>query len=299
MSQVLHLVMWKLKGDTAADKAAHALTLKIAFMGMQHHLPGLLEVNAGANEVRGEGAFDFAISMRFASWADLKAYNIHPAHEDIKHLMRKIRTEHSCAEAAFNDVFEKYVSVLGAVDDAYLRERAADLRDVAGRVLDHLSGAVHEHQLQHLSEPCILVAHDLAPSVTAVLDRKHVLGFATEVGGKTSHTAIMARKMGIPAVVGLGPMLDSLQDGEYALLDGHGGVLTLNPTDQTLFEYGQLKQRRAVDLLISELRGLRARDAERLDERDDAAHVEAAERGGAKWWPVSARSVRRTRRRAG
>jgi phosphotransferase system enzyme I (PtsI) len=137
------------------------------------------------------------------------------------------------------------VSVLGAVDDAYLRERAADLRDVAGRVLDHLSGAVHEHQLQHLSEPCILVAHDLAPSVTAVLDRKHVLGFATEAGGKTSHTAIMARKMGIPAVVGLGPMLDSLQDGEYALLDGHGGVLTLNPTDQTLFEYGQLKQRRA------------------------------------------------------
>jgi phosphotransferase system enzyme I (PtsI) len=121
----------------------------------------------------------------------------------LNEVLRKIRTEHSCAEAAFNDVFEKYVSVLGAVDDAYLRERAADLRDVAGRVLDHLSGAVHEH------------------------------------------TAIMARKMGIPAVVGLGPMLDSLQDGEYALLDGHGGVLTLNPTDQTLFEYGQLKQRRA------------------------------------------------------
>lgn len=163
----------------------------------------------------------------------------------LNEVLRKIRTEHSCAEAAFNDVFEKYVSVLGAVDDAYLRERAADLRDVAGRVLDHLSGAVHEHQLQHLSEPCILVAHDLAPSVTAVLDRKHVLGFATEVGGKTSHTAIMARKMGIPAVVGLGPLLESLQDGEYALLDGHGGILTLNPTDQTLFEYGQLKQRRA------------------------------------------------------
>ena len=98
MSQVLHLVMWKLKGDTAADKAAHALTLKIAFRGMQHHLPGLLEVNAGANEVRGEGAFDFAISMRFASWADLKAYNIHPAHEDIKHMMREIRTERASVD---------------------------------------------------------------------------------------------------------------------------------------------------------------------------------------------------------
>ena len=181
----------------------------------------------------------------------------------LNEVLRKIRTEHSCSEAAFNDVFEKYVSVLSSVDDAYLRERAADLRDVAGRVLDHLSGAVQEHDLEQLSEPCILVAHDLAPSVTALLDRKHVLGFATEAGGKTSHTAIMARKMGIPAVVGLGPLLDSVQDGEYALLDGHGGVLTLNPTDQTLFEYGQLKQRRA--LFEEKLALLREQPAVTLD----------------------------------
>lgn len=93
MSQVLHLVMWKLKGDTPAEKAAHASTLKTAFLGMQPHLPGLLEVFADANVVQVEGAFDFAISMRFASWADLKAYNDHPAHEDIKLLMREIRTE--------------------------------------------------------------------------------------------------------------------------------------------------------------------------------------------------------------
>jgi phosphotransferase system enzyme I (PtsI) len=181
----------------------------------------------------------------------------------LNEVLRKIRTELSCSEAAFHDVFEKYVSVLGSVDDAYLRERAADLRDVAGRVLDHLSGAVQEHDLEQLSEPCILVAHDLAPSVTALLDRKHVLGFATEAGGKTSHTAIMARKMGIPAVVGLGPLLDSIQDGEYALLDGHGGVLTINPTDQTLFEYGQLKQRRA--LFEEKLALLREQPAVTLD----------------------------------
>jgi hypothetical protein len=93
MSQVLHLVMWKLKGDTSADKAAHAVTLKTAFLAMQQHLPGLLEVFADANMVQVDGAFDFAISMRFASWTDLKAYNEHPAHEDIKHLMREIRTE--------------------------------------------------------------------------------------------------------------------------------------------------------------------------------------------------------------
>lgn len=181
----------------------------------------------------------------------------------LNEVLRKIRTERLGAEAAFHDVFEKYVSVLAAVDDAYLRERAADLRDLSGRVLDHLSGAIHENELQKLSEPCILVAHDLAPSVTALLDRKHVLGFATEAGGKTSHTAIMARKMGIPAVVGLGPLLDSLEDGEYALLDGHGGLLTINPTDQTLFEYGQLKQRRA--LFEEKLALLREQPAVTLD----------------------------------
>ena len=93
MSQVLHLVMWKLKGDTPAEKAAHAAKLKTAFLGMQQHLPGLLEVFADANVVDVDGAFDFAISMRFASWADLKAYNEHSAHEDIKQLMREIRTE--------------------------------------------------------------------------------------------------------------------------------------------------------------------------------------------------------------
>jgi phosphotransferase system enzyme I (PtsI) len=192
-------------------------------------------------------------------------------------VVRKIRNEHACSEAAFHDVFEKYVSVLGSVDDAYLRERAADLRDLAGRVLDHLSGAIHENELQHLSEPCILVAHDLAPSVTALLDRKHVLGFATEAGGKTSHTAIMARKMGIPAVVGLGPLLDSVHDGEYALLDGHGGVLTLNPTDQTLFEYGQLKQRRA--LFEEKLALLREQPAVTLDGHSIvlAANIEGPE----------------------
>jgi len=158
---------------------------------------------------------------------------------------RKIRNEWLQADAAFHLVSEKYVAALEAIDDSYLRERAADLRDVAGRVIDHLQGIGAPRDLRRLSEPCILVAHDLAPSTTATLDREHVLGFATEAGGRTSHTAIMARKLGIPAIVGLGPLQDAVRDGEYALLDGHGGVLTVNPTDQTLFEYGQLKQRRA------------------------------------------------------
>ncbi len=163
----------------------------------------------------------------------------------LEEVTRRIRTEQLLAEAAFHLVAGKYIAALEVVEDAYLRERASDLRDVMGRVIDHLQGVGTTSQLQTLTEPCILVAHDLAPSTTATLDRVNVLGFATEVGGSTSHTAIMARKLGIPAVVGLGSILDSLRDGDYALLDGHGGVLTVNPTDQTLFAYGQLRQQRA------------------------------------------------------
>jgi phosphotransferase system enzyme I (PtsI) len=200
-------------------------------------------------------------------------------------VVRKIRLEKICAEAAFHEVSEKYVAALEAIDDGYLRERAADIRDVTGRVLDHLLGVGEQRDLRRLSEPCIVVAHDLPPSTTAVLDRQHVLGFATEAGGQTSHTAIMARKLGIPAIVGLGPLLDAVRDGEYALLDGHGGVLTVNPTDQTLFAYGQLKQRRAqfeekLALLREQpavtLDGHRITLAANIDGPEDMAAVQAS-----------------------
>ena len=96
-----------------------------------------------------------------------------------------------------------------------------------------------------MAEPCILVSHDLAPSQTAVLNKKLVLAFATDVGSRTSHTAIMARSLGIPAVVGLGDASRELVSGQHVLLDGYNGLLILNPTDQALFEYGQLVKRQA------------------------------------------------------
>ena len=100
---------------------------------------------------------------------------------------------------------------------------------------------LNEHlDLAHLTEPCIIIAHDLTPSKTAQLDRKNVLGFATDIGSRTSHTAIMARSLRIPAVVGLKDASELLQSGDYALLDGYNGHIVVNPTDQTLFEYGQL-----------------------------------------------------------
>ncbi len=158
----------------------------------------------------------------------------------IEEVIKQIRDQRANADYAFHAASEHYISVLEAVQDEYLRERAADLRDLTGRVLDNLLEVKDQFDLRHLQEPCILVGHDLSPSMTAQLDKKYVLGFATDIGGKTSHTAILSRSLDIPAVVGAQNISEELETGDYALLDGYNGTLIVNPTDQTLFEYGQL-----------------------------------------------------------
>ena len=155
-------------------------------------------------------------------------------------VVRMITEQKVNAEHAFHSVAERYAATLAAIEDDYLRERATDMRDVTTRVLNNLLGLQDEIDLRHLKEPCIIISHDLTPSNTAQLDKRHVLGFATDVGSKTSHTAIMARSLRIPAVVGLKDVSSRLESGQYALLDGINGVLIINPTDQTLFEYGEL-----------------------------------------------------------
>jgi phosphoenolpyruvate-protein phosphotransferase (PTS system enzyme I) len=163
----------------------------------------------------------------------------------VDEVIRSIREQKVNAEHAFHAVSERYTAALAAVDDEYLRERAADMRDLTARVLDNLLDVREAVDLRNITEPCILVGHDLSPSATAQLDKKMVLGFATDIGGKTSHTAIMARSMGIPAVVGLKTASEEFDTGDYALLDGYNGTIIINPTDQTLFEYGQLSRIKA------------------------------------------------------
>src|SRR6185436_11519573 len=107
---------------------------------------------------------------------------------------------------------------LAKIDDDYLRERASDLRDVTARVLNNLLGR-QDAAMNSLREPSIILSYDLSPSATAQLDKNVVLGFATDVGGKTSHTAIMARALQIPAVVGLTNLSTQLKNGDYVLLD--------------------------------------------------------------------------------
>lgn len=162
-------------------------------------------------------------------------------------VIRNIQEKKLNAEYAFHMVAEKYASTLSAIEDDYLRERATDMRDVTSRILNNLLGRQEEVDLKKLKEPCVIVSYDLSPSVTAQLDRKTALGFATDIGGKTSHTAIMARSLRIPAVVGLKTISQELETGQSVLLDGFNGVIVINPTDQTLFEY---------DLLIRNQKGL-------------------------------------------
>ena len=181
----------------------------------------------------------------------------------IDEVVRRINEEKVNAEFAFHAVAERYASTLAAIEDDYLRERAGDMRDVTTRVLNNLLGKQEEINLRHLAEPCIIISHDLTPSNTAQMDRSKVLGFATDIGSKTSHTAIMARSMRIPAVVGLKSASEELQTGQFALLDGFNGIVIINPTDQTLFEYGQLVRKQVT--LQEKLRDILLKPAVTLD----------------------------------
>ncbi len=174
----------------------------------------------------------------------------------IEEVSRVIADDLLAAESAFHRVAERYAESLGKVDDEYLRERVADLRDVTTRVMHNLMDRQDDAlDLRHLKGPCVIVSHDLSPSTTALLDPELVLGFATDIGSRTSHTAIMARSLQIPAVVGLRAATEQIESGQEVLLDGFHGLLILNPTDQTLFEYGELAQKHVnLDQKLQELR---------------------------------------------
>ncbi len=210
------------------------------------------------------------IQQRVADGLGAKDASIFEAHllvlDDptlIDEVTRLMEREQVNVEFAFSTVSSRFVDELGKIDDSYLRERATDMRDVTSRVLNQLIGAAESVDLAKLEEPCILVGHDIAPSVTATMDRAKVLGFATNVGSRTSHTAIMARSLRIPAVVGVRNLTHLVAAGQMALLDGYNGQIIVNPTDQTLYEYGQIVRLRGD--LDARLGKLRDKSAETTD----------------------------------
>lgn len=146
-------------------------------------------------------------------------------------------------EACFHRVSQRYVQAFEAIPDEYLRERVADIRDVAKRVLHSLMGQVATN-LGSVLKNRIVVANDISPSDAASIDRSNVLGVVTEGGSRTSHAVIVARSLKVPAIVGARGMIEQAQDGAWAILDGYDGYIILNPTEQTLFRYGKLQEKR-------------------------------------------------------
>jgi phosphoenolpyruvate-protein phosphotransferase (PTS system enzyme I) len=169
-----------------------------------------------------------------------------------------IRQQTFSAEYAVSRVMRRHAKALESIDSGGLATRAADLFDIEKSILGHLLGQRRE-QLADLQEAVVILAHDLSPSETAALDARRVHAFATESGGRASHTAIMAGVLEIPAVVGLGKFVTDVSGGDTVIVDGNRGVLILNPDDETLDRYRRAQSTfRTFESGLTELRDLPA-----------------------------------------
>jgi phosphotransferase system enzyme I (PtsI) len=169
-----------------------------------------------------------------------------------------IEKHHYTAAYAFGQEMNRRQRLFRNVADSYLKERVRDLFDIEKRVLRHVLGRARE-DIARLTEPVVIVAHDITPSQAISLDRRHILGFAINVGGQTSHTAIIARMLGIPAVVALNDITSDVAGGETVVIDGTHGVVVGNPDSETIERYRtSQKEYRAFEARLAELRDLPA-----------------------------------------
>jgi phosphotransferase system enzyme I (PtsI) len=182
----------------------------------------------------------------------------------IDEVLRRLETERCNVEWVFQEVASNYAETLSKIDDPYLRERAMDIQDVTRRIVRNLQGKAPKPLLS-MGEPHILVAHNLTPSDTATMNRNLVLGIATDLGSSTSHTAIIARSLNIPAVVGLHDVTEKLESGQHVLLDGYTGALIVDPVAETLAYYGEVELRKG--LITKELKRLRETPSTTADGR--------------------------------
>jgi len=154
----------------------------------------------------------------------------------IARVSNKVRSESCCAEYAVSSVFKEIAATLSSSNDTYIRERVADIYDTEKRLLRILTEKASS-SLASISEECIVVAHDLTPTQTASLNLQYAKGFVTNVGGRTSHTAILARSLGIPAIVALEDITDAVEDGDTIIIDGYSGTVVVRPDEGTIREY--------------------------------------------------------------
>lgn len=160
--------------------------------------------------------------------------------ELISSIETKIETEKVNAESALKETTDMFISMFEQMDNEYMRERAADIKDVTTRVLSHLLGVTLPNP-GLINEQSIIVAVDLTPSDTAQINKDVVHGFVTDIGGRTSHSAIMARSMEIPAIVGTKNATTTIKNGDYLIVDGKNGEVIVNPSDSTIEKYQSFK----------------------------------------------------------
>lgn len=162
--------------------------------------------------------------------------------EMVGQIENNIKTESINAEYAVEKVCDTYIEMFKNFDDEYMRGRAADLVDIKGRIIKNVLG-IKMINLSNLDEQVIIVAEELFPSDTAQLDKEKVLGFVTELGGMTAHSAIMARTLEIPAVVGVNGILEAVKDGDIIAFDGDNGEVHINPADNIIEEFEKRQEK--------------------------------------------------------
>lgn len=189
--------------------------------------------------------------------------------ELIQPIQDKIKNENANAATALTDVTTQFVTIFESMDNEYMKERAADIRDVSKRVLSHILG-VELPNPSMIDESVVIVGNDLTPSDTAQLNKEFVQGFATNIGGRTSHSAIMSRSLEIPAIVGTKSITQEVKQGDMIIVDGLNGDVIVNPTEDELIAYQNKRERYFADK--KELQKLRDADTVTVD----GVHAELA-----------------------
>jgi phosphotransferase system enzyme I (PtsI) len=180
----------------------------------------------------------------------------------VEEVIRELREKRNNVELILSEVSGRYIEMLGQVEDDYLRERAADVRDVTRRIARNLSGGGID-RMDQLERPCIAAARDFSPSDTAGMNRDIVLALIAEIGSNTSHTAIMARALEVPAVVGLRDISSRVSSGETVLVDGSKGLVIIRPSSERLFAYAQKAEDQKS--ILCELAALKDKPSETKD----------------------------------
>lgn len=161
----------------------------------------------------------------------------------IDEVKKHIRSDKFGAECVFVRVIKRYVEVFEKIQDDYIKERSSDVEDVGRRVLKHLMGESRSHDFEHLGTEIAIVAHDISPSDAVTMYNKKILGFVTDVGGRTAHTAIIAKSLGVPAVLGLKDATLRISNQDEIIIDGRKGVVIINPSEETVELYRREKEK--------------------------------------------------------